>query len=74
MNKLLSLSAAMCLLVVVGCSNSEQTANEPIDMLNSGSLERSPDVDTDPTLDTSTGGDSQTASPDATINGAPEAQ
>ena len=33
--------------------------------------QRTPEVDTDPTPDTSTGGETQTTSPDGTINSAP---
>lgn len=55
-------------LVVAGCSEPDPStapSSEP---------DPTPQVDTDPTPQTGTGGESETNSPDATVNGAPGAE
>ena len=64
---MLKVLTAISLLAIAGCSepNPETTpSSEP---------DPTPQVDTDPTPQTGTGGESETSSPDATINGAPGA-
>ncbi len=60
MRKLL---AALSVLVLVGCSDSENARpTEP---------DPNPRIDADPTPQTGTGGDSELAAPDTTTNGSP---
>jgi hypothetical protein len=50
--------------MLAACSDADQNPT-------SSSVEKAPQVDTDPTPDTGTGGESQSVSPDGTVNGAP---
>jgi len=63
MRKLL---AALSLIALVGCSESETSRPTEADP--------NPQIDADPTPQTGSGGDSQTATPDTTVNGSPGAK
>lgn len=61
----------MTLLALLGTACNDRSSPESREDANSLPEQRTPEVDTDPTPDTGTGGETQTTSPDGTINGAP---
>ena len=65
----LPILAAAAALALAGCSDGGRD-NQTTSSVEK--VDRAPQVDTDPTPDTGTGGASQTVSPDSTVNGAPD--
>ena len=68
------LMAMPLLLVFAGCNDRNTTneqANKPASQ--TAPIQNAP-TDTDPTPQTGTGGESQTTSPDSTVNSAPQGQ
>jgi hypothetical protein len=65
-------------LAIAGCNDNSSPQAQPdassLPEPQSPSADQTPDVDADPTPDTGTGGESQTTSPDGTVNSAPSGQ
>ncbi len=63
---------ALALLLALGASGcNDNSAPEARPDANSLPEQQTPEVDAEPTPDTGTGGETQTTSPDSTVNGAP---
>jgi hypothetical protein len=58
--------------VLAGCN--DNSTPQSSDNANSLSENRKTETDADPTPQTSTGGETETVSPDGTVNGAPQGQ
>jgi hypothetical protein len=62
--------ALACLLGLAACDSADNSSPQASDQANSTPEPQNAPVDRDPTPQTGTGGESQSTSPDGTVNGA----